>query len=53
MQYFADVASCAYYINPFFVDPADLPVGTGEEEELMDIQTDEAAKIKLRNVAVL
>ena len=48
MQYFADVTSCAYCINPFFVDPADLLVGTGEEEELTDIQTDEAAKIKLK-----
>ena len=45
MHYFPDVTSCAYCINPFFVDPADLPVGTGEEEELIDIQTDEAAKI--------
>ena len=44
MHYFPDVTSCAYCINPFFVDPADLPVGTGEEE-LIDIQTDEAAKI--------
>ena len=44
MHYFPDVTSCAYCINPFFVDPADLPVGTGEE--LIDIQTDEAAKIK-------
>ena len=33
MHYFPDVTSCAYCINPFFVDPADLPVGTGEEEE--------------------
>ena len=46
MHYFADITSCAYCINPFFVDPADLPVGTGEKEELINIQTDEAAKIK-------
>ena len=46
MHYFPDVTSCAYCINPFFLDPADLPVGTGEEEELIDIHTDEAAKIK-------
>ena len=45
IHYFPDVTSCAYCINPFFVDPADLPVGTVEEEELIDIQTDEAAKI--------
>ena len=46
MHYFPDVTSCAYCINPFFVDPADLLVETGEEEELIDIQTDKAAKIK-------
>ena len=46
MHYFAGVTSCADCINPFFVDPADLPVGIGEKEELIDIQTDEAAKIK-------
>ena len=46
MHYFPDVTSCAYCINPFFVDPADLPVETGEEKEVIDIQTDEAAKIK-------
>ena len=46
MHYFPDVTSCAYCINPFFVDPADLRVVTGEQEELIDIQTDEAAKIK-------
>ena len=44
--YFPDVTSCAYSINLFFVDPADLPVGTEEQEELIDIHTDEAAKIK-------
>ena len=42
MHYFTDV-TCAYFIIPFFVDPADFPVGTGEQE---NIQTDEAAKIK-------
>ena len=46
MHYFADVTSCAYCINAFFVDPADLPVGIGEEEELIDISTNEAVKIK-------
>ncbi|KAG0713575.1 SCAN domain-containing protein 3 [Chionoecetes opilio] len=37
---------CAYIANPFSVDPADLPVGTGEQEELIHIQTDEGAKTK-------
>ena len=30
----------------FIIDPVDVPVGTGEQEELIDIQTDETAKIK-------
>ena len=46
INYFPDVAYCAYSVNPFFIDPVDVPVGTGEQEELIDIQTDEAAKIK-------
>ena len=47
MHYFPDVTSCICSINPFFVDPADLPVGTGKQKELIiGIQTDEAAKIK-------
>ena len=46
LNYFPDVACWSYSINPFFIDPADVPVGTGEQEELIDIQTDETAKIK-------
>ena len=46
LNYFPDVACCAYSINPFFIDPADVPVGTGEQEKLIDIQTDETAKTK-------
>ena len=46
LNYFPDVACSAYSINPFFMDPADVPVGTGEQEELIDMQTDEKAKIK-------
>ena len=48
MHYFPDATSCTYCINPFFIDPADLPVGTEEEEELINIQTDEAAKINFK-----
>ena len=48
MHNFPSVASCTYSINPFFVDPADLRVGTGEQEELIDIYTDKAAKIKYK-----
>jgi len=46
MHDFPDDGSCAYSTNPFFIDPADLPVGTREQEELTDIQTDKTAKIK-------
>ena len=46
LNYFPDVACCAYSVNPFFIDPADASVRTGEQEELIDIQTDETAKIK-------
>ena len=46
MHYFPDHISSTYSINPFFVDPAGLTVGTEKQEELIDIQTDEAAKTK-------
>ena len=48
LNYFPDVACCAYSTNPFFIDPADVPVWIEEQEELIDIQTDETAKIKLK-----
>ena len=51
MHYFPDVTSCDYSINPFFVDPVNLPVGTGEEEELIDIQTDEQQRLSTRIAA--
>ena len=53
MHYFPDVTSCMYFINTFFGDPADLPVGNGEQEELIDIQTHEAAKIKHKECGCL
>ena len=46
MHYFPDVVSCAFSINPFFIDLTDVLLGSGEQEELIDIQTDETAKIK-------
>ena len=46
MHNFSDHTSCAYSINPFFVDPAGLPVGTEKHEEQIYIQTDQAAKTK-------
>ena len=45
LNYFPDVACYSYSINQFFIDPADVPVRTGEQE-LINIQTDETTKIK-------
>ena len=45
MHYFPNIDSSPYVSNPFFVDPSVLPVGTGEQEEIIDIQSDEAAEI--------
>ena len=45
-HHFLDVTCCGYITNPFSVDPADLSVGTGEQEALIDIQSDETAKAK-------
>ncbi|XP_068203574.1 zinc finger BED domain-containing protein 5-like [Palaemon carinicauda] len=52
-HYFLDVTCCAYVANPFSVDPADLPVGTGEQKELIDIQADETAKTKHKECSPL
>ena len=46
MHYYPNIDSSPYVSNPFFVDPSVLPVGTGEQEEIIDIKSDEAAKIK-------
>ena len=43
-RYFPNIKCCPYISNPFFVNPNDLAVGTGEQEELIDIQSDEKAK---------
>ena len=43
LHYFPDLASCTYAVNPFCIDPALLPVGTGEQEEIIDIQVDDTA----------
>lgn len=45
-HYFPDGINSVYITDPFSVDPADLPVGTGEQEELIDIQEDQTAKTK-------
>ena len=44
--YFPDIIWCKYTVNPISIDPALLPIGTGEQEEIIDLQTDERAKNK-------
>ena len=46
MHYFPDLVSCTYAVNPFCADPTLLPVGTEEQEEIIDIQVDNTAKAK-------
>ena len=46
LKHFLNKDSSPYVSNPFFVNPSVLPVGTGEQEQIIDIQSDEAAKIK-------
>jgi len=43
MHYFSAINCCAYITNPFPVNPSLLPVGTGEQEDIIDIQSDESA----------
>ena len=44
-----DAQACSYIRNPFTVRPGDLPVGTGKQEELIDLQCDEKAQEKFKN----
>ena len=44
MHYFPSINSCPYIFNPFIVDPFILSVET-EEQEIIDIQSDETAHI--------
>ena len=48
-QYFPEAPSYEYITNPFSVTPHDLAVGTGEQEELIDLQEDNDAKIRHRD----
>ena len=48
-QYFPEAASYEYITHPFSVNPHDLAVGTGEQEELIDLQKDNEAKIRHRD----
>ena len=43
----------AYQNNPFTINPSLLPVGTGEQEDIIDIQCDEAARTKHKECAPL
>ena len=50
-QYFfndGNAQVCTYIRNPFTVKPGDLPVGTDEQEELIDLQCDEGAQEKFK-----
>ena len=42
-NYFPDVDNSSF-ITPFVVNPCDLPVGTGLQEELISMQEDDGAK---------
>ena len=48
-QYFPEAPSYEYITNPISVSPQDLAVGTGEQEELIDLQEDNDAKIRHRD----
>ena len=51
-QYFfndGDAQACTYIWNPFTVKSDDLPVSTGEQEELIDLQFDEGAQEKFKD----
>ena len=51
-QYFFnddDAQAYTYIRNQFTVKPSDLPVGTGEQEELVDLQCNEGAQEKFKN----
>ena len=48
-RYFPEAPSYEYITNPFSVIPDDLVVGTGKQEELIDLQEDNDAKIRHRD----
>ena len=52
-DYFPDVLSCIYAVNPFRTDPALLSVGTGGQEEIIYTQVDETANAKQSNALPL
>ena len=51
-QYFfnsGDAQACTHIRNPFTVNPGNLSVGTGEQEELIDLQCIEGAQEKFKS----
>ena len=51
-QYFfndGDAQACTYIWNSFTAKPDDFLVGTGEQEELIDLQCDEGAQEKFKD----
>ena len=53
MHYFPATERCAYLNNPFTINPPLLPGGTGEQEDIIDIQCDEGARTKHKNCSPL
>ena len=51
-QYFFnddDAQACTYITNPFTAKPDDLPVGTGKQEEFIDLQCDKGSQKKFKD----
>jgi len=48
-HYFPAINCCAYITKPFPVNPSLLPVETGEQEDIIDVQSDESTKTCTRN----
>ena len=46
-HHFPHFACYAYSTNPFFDDSANAPVGTAQQEEIIDSKTDDTAEAKL------
>ena len=44
-----DAQACTYIRNPFTAKPGNLPVGTGEQEEHIDLQCDQGVREKFKN----
>ena len=44
-----DAQACTYTRNPFTAKTDDLPVGTSEQEELIDLQFDKGAREKFKD----